>query len=117
MNRNEQFLSLIGLCLRGRNLEVGEEPVEAVARARDARVLLLASDAADNTARRVQHFAEAGQCVWLRIPFTKQELGQATGRGSAAVSLLQTSALQSPWSAVWRKWTRRNMTKILPSWS
>ena len=81
MNRNEQFLSLIGLCLRGRNLEVGEEPVEAVARARDARVLLLASDAADNTARRVQHFAEAGQCVWLRIPFTKQELGQATGRG------------------------------------
>ena len=66
MNRNEQFLSLIGLCLRGRNLEVGEEPVEAVARARDARVLLLASDAADNTARRVRHFAEAGQCVWLR---------------------------------------------------
>ena len=81
MNRNEQFLSLIGLCLRGRNLEVGEEPVEAVARARDARVLLLASDAADNTARRVRHFAEAGQCVWLRSPFTKQELGQATGRG------------------------------------
>ena len=85
MNRNEQFLSLIGLCLRGRNLEVGEEPVEAVARARDARVLLLASDAADNTARRVRHFAEAGQCLWLRVPFTKRELGQATGRGSAAV--------------------------------
>ena len=66
MNRNEQFLSLIGLCLRGRNLEVGEEPVEAVARARDARVILLAADAADNTARRVRHFAEAGQCLWLR---------------------------------------------------
>ena len=91
MNRNEQFLSLIGLCLRGRNLEVGEEPVEAVARARDARVLLLASDAADNTARRVRHFAP-----W---------------------SLLQTSASQSPWSAAWRRWTRRNMTKILPSWN
>ena len=58
MNRNEQFLSLIGLCLRGRNLEVGEEPVEAVARARDARVLLLASDAADNTTRRVRHRSE-----------------------------------------------------------
>ena len=93
MNRNEQFLSLIGLCLRGRNLEVGEEPVEAVARARDARVLLLASDAADNTARRVQHFAEAGQCVWLRIPFTKQELGQATGRGSAAVGAITDTGL------------------------
>lgn len=88
MNRNEQFLSLIGLCLRGRNLEVGEEPVEAVVRARDARVLLLASDAADNTAHRVRHFAETGQCVWLRVPFTKQELGQATGRGSAAVAAI-----------------------------
>ena len=32
MDRNEQVLSLIGLCLRGRNLEVGEEPVEAVSR-------------------------------------------------------------------------------------
>ena len=53
MDRNEQVLSLIGLCLRGRNLEVGEEPVEAVSRARDARVILLASDAAENTARRV----------------------------------------------------------------
>ena len=86
MDRNEQILSLIGLCLRGRNLEVGEEPVEAVARARDARVILLAADAADNTARRVRHFAEAGQCLWLRVPFTKRELGQATGRGSAAVA-------------------------------
>ena len=86
MDRNEQILSLIGLCLRGRNLEVGEEPVEAVARARDARVILLAADAADNTARRVKHFAEAGQCLWLRVPFTKRELGQATGRGSAAVA-------------------------------
>lgn len=86
MDRNEQVLSLIGLCLRGRNLEVGEEPVEAVSRARDARVILLASDAAENTARRVQRFAETGQCVWLRVPFTKRELGQATGRGSAAVA-------------------------------
>ena len=86
MDRNEQILSLIGLCLRGRNLEMGEEPVEAVARARDARVILLAADAADNTARRVRHFAEAGQCLWLRVPFTKRELGQATGRGSAAVA-------------------------------
>ena len=31
-------LSLLGLALRGGNLAVGEEPVEAVARARDARL-------------------------------------------------------------------------------
>ena len=81
-----RILSLRALALRGGNLAVGEEPVEAVARARDARVLLLASDAADNTRRRVEHFAEAGQCLWLRIPFTKVELGRAVGRSSAAVT-------------------------------
>ena len=84
MNSNG-ILSLLGLALRGGNLAVGEEPVEAVARARDARVLLVASDAADNTYRRVKHFADAGQCIWLRIPFTKAELGRAVGRSAAAV--------------------------------
>ena len=93
MGRNEQVLSLIGLCLRGRNLEVGEEPVEAVSRARDARVILLASDAAENTARRVQRFAETGQCVWLRVPFTKRELGQATGRESLAIAAITDAPL------------------------
>ena len=83
---SDRILSLLGLALRGGNLAVGEEPVEAVARARDARVLLLASDAADNTRRRVEHFAEAGQCLWLRVPFTKAELGRAVGRSSAAVT-------------------------------
>ena len=38
------ILSLLGLSLRGGRLAVGEEPVEAVARARDARVLLLAAE-------------------------------------------------------------------------
>ena len=48
------ILSLLGLSLRGGRLAVGEEPVEAAARARDARVLLLASDAAEGTRRRVR---------------------------------------------------------------
>ena len=42
------ILTLIGLCKRAGMLEVGEEPVEAAARAKDARVLLLAEDAADS---------------------------------------------------------------------
>lgn len=83
MNRN--ILSMLGLCKKAGMLEIGEEPVEAVARAKVARVLLLAQDAADNTARRVRHFAEAGSCIWLRIPFTKEELGQALGRTSCAI--------------------------------
>ena len=40
MNSNDRVLSLLGLSLRGGNLVVGEEPVDAAARAKDARLLL-----------------------------------------------------------------------------
>lgn len=87
MDQNN-ILSLLGLALRGNNLAVGEEPVEAASRARDARLLLLASDAAENTRRRVERFAGTGQCLWLRLPFTKAELGRAVGRTAVAVAAL-----------------------------
>ena len=92
---NKNILSLLGLALRGGRLVMGEEPVEAVARARDARVLLLASDAAAGTRRRVEHFAVAGQCLWLRVPFTKAELGRQFGRASVAVAAVTDVGLAS----------------------
>lgn len=95
MGSPDKILSLLGLALRGGNLAVGEEPVEAVARARDARVLLLASDAAAGTCRRTAHFAGAGQCLWLRIPFTKAELGRAVGRTSTAIVAVTDVGLAS----------------------
>ena len=88
MDSRDNILSLLGLALRGGRLVMGEEPVEGVARARDARVLLLASDAADNTRRRIEHFADEGQCMWLWVPFTKEELGRALGRTSVAVAAI-----------------------------
>ena len=88
MDSRDNILSLLGLALRGGRLVMGEEPVEGVARARDAPVLLLASDAADNTRRRIEHFADEGQCMWLRVPFTKEELGRALGRTSVAVAAI-----------------------------
>ena len=90
---NKRILSLLGLALRGGNLAVGEEPVEAAARARDARVLLLAADAAENTRRRAEHFALAGQCLGLRTPFTKEELGRALGRTSVALAAVTDTGL------------------------
>jgi len=82
---SDPVLSLLGLALRGSHLVVGEEPVEGIVRARDARVLLLARDASDNTFRRCRHFAEVGDCLWLTLPFNKDELGSAVGRSSVAI--------------------------------
>ena len=82
---SNHILNMIGLALRAKKLEVGEEPVGAACRARDCRLIIVARDAADNTFRRVKHFADAGQCLWISVPFTKDELGGAVGRTSCAM--------------------------------
>lgn len=79
------MLSMLGLAKKAGRVEIGEEPVGAAARARDARLILLASDAAENTVRRAGHFAEAGACLLTQIPATKDELGSAVGRTSCAM--------------------------------
>lgn len=81
----DKILGLLGLAKKAGRLETGEEPVGAACRARDARLLLLADDAAPNTVRRAAHFAEAGACVMLTVPAPKAVLGAAVGRSSCAM--------------------------------
>lgn len=81
----DKILGLLGLAKKAGRLETGEEPVGAACRAREARLLLLADDAAPNTVRRAAHFSEAGACVMLTIPVPKAILGAAVGRSSCAM--------------------------------
>ena len=85
---NDPVLHLLGLARKAGRLELGEEPVGAVCRAKQAKLVLLAADAASNTYRRAAHFGEAGNVLWLELPFTKAELGLALGRGSCAMLAL-----------------------------
>lgn len=85
---NDPILHLLGLARKAGRLEIGEEPVGAACRARHARLVLLASDAAPNTYRRCAHFGQAGNVLWLELPFTKAELGFQLGRGSCALLAL-----------------------------
>lgn len=82
----DNTLNMVGLALRAGRLEVGEEPVGAACRARDCRLILVARDAADPTFRRVRHFADAGQCLWISVPYSKEELGAAVGRTVCAMA-------------------------------
>lgn len=85
---NDPILRLLGLAKKAGRLEVGEEPVGAACRSRQARLVLLASDAAPNTCRRAAHFGEAGGVLWLTSPFDKAALGGAVGRTSCAMLAL-----------------------------
>lgn len=84
----EHILSLLGLCKKAGRVEIGEEPVGSAARARKARVILVASDAAAGSVRRAYAFARSGECLCLPIPATKDQLGSALGRTSCAMAAI-----------------------------
>jgi len=90
---NDPVIHLLGLARKAGRVELGEEPVGAVCRARHAKLLLLAGDAAPNTCRRAAHFGEAGNVLWLQLPHSKAELGALFGRGSCAMLALTDAGL------------------------
>ena len=81
----DAVLSMLGLALKAGKVDIGEEPVGAAARAKKARVILVADDAAPSSQRRARSFAESGACLCLTIPETKDDLGRALGRTSVAM--------------------------------
>jgi ribosomal protein L7Ae-like RNA K-turn-binding protein len=81
----ERILSMIGLAKKAGFVEIGEEPVGSAARAKHARVILVAGDAAASSVRRAYSFAQAGNCLCLTVDATKDELGSALGRTSVAM--------------------------------
>ena len=82
----EKILSMIGLAHKAGRVEIGEEPVGSAARAKKARIILVAGDAAAGSVRRAMAFAGKGNCLCLVIPTTKEELGRALGRTSCAMA-------------------------------
>ena len=89
----ENILHLIGIAQKAGRRAVGEEPVGAACRDRKARLVLLAGDAAANTARRAAHFGEAGKVLWITLPYSKAELGMALGRTSCAMLAVTDAGL------------------------
>ena len=64
----EHILSMLGLALKAGRVEVGEEPVGAAARAKKARVIFVAQDAAPSSVRRAQSFAHTGSTLCVTLP-------------------------------------------------
>ena len=81
----EHILSMLGLALKAGRVEVGEEPVGAAARAKKARVIFVAQDAAPSSVRRAQSFARAGSTLCVTLPADKDALGRSLGRSSVAM--------------------------------
>ena len=89
----DKALNYVGLARKAGLIELGEEPVGAVARARKARLVVVAQDATDHTWRRAKSFVAGSEQICLRIPYTKDQLGQAVGRTELALAAFTDPAL------------------------
>ena len=90
---DNKALNYLSLARKGGLAELGEEPVGDVARTGKAYVIAVASDASDHTWRRAKSFAAGTQQQCVRLPFTKEELGQAAGRESLAIAAITDAPL------------------------
>ena len=72
----DKALNYVALARKAGRIELGEEPVGAAARAQHARLVIVASDASDHTWRRALSFVAGTEQKCIRIPFTKDQLGE-----------------------------------------
>lgn len=79
----DSFLTLLGLALRAKKLEVGEIPVHTALAHRKAKAVYLAADTAENTADKVRRHLGETPCRVLSVE--KSRLGYALGRESCAL--------------------------------
>lgn len=89
----DKALNYLALARKAGRIELGEESVGAAARAQHARLVIVAQDASDHTRRRAMSFVAGTEQLCIRVPFTKDQLGQSIGRTSLAIAAFTDPAL------------------------
>ena len=79
----DRVLSQLGLAAKAGKIAAGGFSAEEAVKSRKARLVLIATDAKSNTAKKF-----TDKCTFYKIPFrfygSKEELGRAVGRESRA---------------------------------
>ena len=89
----DRALNYMALARKAGRIELGEEPVGAAARAVKACLVAVASDAGDHTWRRAKSFVAGTSQIAVKLPYTKDEMGQVTGRTSLAIAAFTDPAM------------------------
>ena len=93
MDSMDKALNYIALARKAGRVELGEEPVGAAARAQKARLVIVANDASDHTWRRAKSFVAGTNQQCIRVPLSKDQLGQSIGRTELAIAAFTDPAL------------------------
>ena len=89
----DKALNYMALGRKAGRIELGEEPVGGAARAGKACLVAVAADAGDHTWRRAKSFVAGTNQVAVKVPFTKDAMGQAIGRESLAIAAFTDPAM------------------------
>lgn len=89
----DKALNYMALARKAGRIELGEEPVGAAARAQHARLIVVAQDASGHSWRRALSFVAGTDQKCIRVPYTKDQFGQAIGRTSLAMAAFTDPAL------------------------
>ena len=89
----DKALNYLSLARKAGRAELGEEPVGDISRTGKAYVIAVASDASEHTWRRAKAYAAGTEQQCIRLPFTKEELGEAVGRESLAIAAISDAPL------------------------
>ena len=89
----DKALNYLSLARKAGKIELREEPVGAAARAQHARLVVVAGNASDHTWRRAKSYVAGTGQECIRLPYSKDELGQATGRSSLAIAAFTDPAM------------------------
>ena len=90
---DNKVLNYLAIAKKGRLVELGEEPVGAVARALKAHLIVVAGDSSDHTWRRAKSFAAGTDQQCIRLDCTKEEMGFVVGRQSLAIAAITDAQL------------------------
>ena len=89
----DKVLNYLALARKAGRVELGEEPVGAVARAQKAYLVIVAEDATDHTWRRAKSFVAGTEQICLKVPYSKDQMGEAIGRTALAMAAFTDPAL------------------------
>ena len=76
---NAKIASLLGLAQKAGKIVSGEQTLEKALREGKIKLLLIATDASENTGKRYNSMADAALVEWHAV-MSKEELGQAVGK-------------------------------------
>ena len=85
---SERLLNLLGLMRKAGAIEPGETNSGNVCRAGKGKLLILASDASDNARRRAESFVNGRSTVFVKVPFTKDEMAGKLGVSACSMAAI-----------------------------